>query len=373
MDKSNTSFKILVVDDNPKNIQIVGTILREADYEIGFAFDGRQALDILNESGDYDLVLLDIKMPVMDGYEVCRVMKNDDRYKDIPVIFISASHETENIIIAFDTGGVDYVTKPFNTKELLARVNTHVQLKERTREVKNYVRELEKVNATKDKFFSIIAHDLKNPFEGILMICRNILMNPGLPPTNEISRQIEMIASVTGSGNKLLENLLLWSRSQTGSIAFIPNDIYLDPIIIQCIDSISTQARAKDIEIHYSSSPEIHVMTDEAMLTHVIRNLLTNAVKFSDSYGKISIRVEKVPAAIAVSVIDNGIGISDQDKNNLFRIDGNICSRPGTHNETGSGLGLILCNEFVEKMGGVMSVESAPGEGSRFTFTLPVS
>jgi signal transduction histidine kinase len=369
--KPEKSFKILVVDDNPKNIQVIGTILREAKYEVGFAMDGKQALDMLQDSPDYDLLLLDIRMPVLDGYEVCRIMKRDDRYKEIPVIFLSASHETENIITAFDTGGVDYVTKPFNANELLARVNTHLQLKQRTLEVRNYALELEKLNATKDKFFSIIAHDLRNPFEGILMITRPLLENLSSWSADELNKQIEMIISATESGNKLLENLLIWSRSQTGSIAFKPGDLYLESIILRCIDSIRAQAKAKNIRIDYNASTKIKVKTDESMFCHILRNLLTNAIKFTRNPGTVTILVEKITGAIAVSVIDTGIGISVSDKSRLFRIDGNICSRKGTQNETGSGLGLILCKEFLDRMGGTIHVESEQGKGSRFTFTLP--
>jgi two-component system, sensor histidine kinase and response regulator len=371
MQKAVKPFKILVVDDNTRNIQVIGTILREARYEVGFALDGKQAIDLLNDSGNYDLVLMDIRMPVMDGYEACSIMKKDERLKEIPVIFISASHETDNIISAFDTGGVDYVTKPFNAKELLARVNTHIELRQRTLEVKNYVIELEKLNATKDKFFSIIAHDLRNPFEGILMITRNLLSKLPAGSSDEVIVQLRMLESVADSGNKLLENLLIWSRAQTGSIAFNPGEIILESLVNRCIDSISTQAEAKNIRINYTSSGEIKVYTDEAMFLHVLRNLLTNAVKFTPRDGSVNILAEKSLKGVEVSVIDTGIGISKDDIDRLFKIDGNICSRTGTQNEAGSGLGLILCGEFVEKMGGAICAESEPGKGSRFTFTLP--
>jgi two-component system, sensor histidine kinase and response regulator len=364
-------FKILVVDDNPRNIQVIGSILREAGYEVGFAFNGRQGLDLLKESSDYDLVLMDIKMPVMDGFETTRMMSNDESLSEIPVIFLSASHETDNIIAAFDIGGVDYVTKPFNTKELLARVNTHIQLKHRTLQVKNYASELEKVNATKDKFFSIIAHDLRNPFEGILLICRTLIDKLPSYSTEEIRKQIEMISSATESGNKLLENLLIWSRSQTGSITFKPVELRLEYLIGRCVDSLKTQAMAKNIKIDLITGHDLIIKTDEAMFCHILRNLLTNAIKFTEGPEIITIQAEPIPGAIEVSVTDKGIGISGQDMGRLFRIDGNISSRAGTRNETGSGLGLILCSEFVEKMGGSIRVESESGKGSRFTFTLP--
>jgi len=370
--KADPPVKILVVDDNPKNIQVIGTILREAKYEVGFALNGKQALNLLQDSSDYDLVLLDIKMPVLDGFETCKIMKKDERLKEIPVIFLSSFHETDNIITAFDTGGVDYVIKPFNAKELLARVNTHVQLKQRTLEVKNYARELEKVNATKDKFFSIIAHDLRNPYEGIILISKALLSHLPDCSTDELKRQIELIISATDSGNMLLENLLTWSRSQTGGIAFNPHKLTLEPVIHHCIDLIIARAKAKNITINYAPTAKITVKTDEDMFCHVLRNLLTNAIKFTNDPGIVTIHTQKTSGTIEVSVIDTGIGISESDKEQLFRIDGNICSRRGTQNETGSGLGLIICKEFADKMGGTIRVESEQGKGSKFTFTLPV-
>jgi two-component system, sensor histidine kinase and response regulator len=364
-------FKILVVDDNPRNIQVIGTILREAGYEVGFALNGKQALELLQDSSDYDLVLMDIKMPVMDGFDATKMMSSDARLNEIPVIFLSASHETDNIIVAFDTGGVDYVTKPFNTKELLARVNTHLQLKHKTLQVKNYASELEKLNATKDKFFSIIAHDLRNPFEGILLICRTLMAKLPSYSQEEIKMQIEMIASATESGNKLLENLLIWSRSQTGAITFKPVELQIEPLIGRCIDTLISQALSKNIKINYICPAEMKINTDESMFCHILRNLLTNAIKFTEGPGVITVQAESIPGAIEVSVTDSGIGISEQDKSRMFRIDGNISSRVGTQNEVGSGLGLILCREFVEKMDGSIRVESESGKGSRFTFTLP--
>jgi two-component system, sensor histidine kinase and response regulator len=362
--------KIFVVDDNPANIQVIGTILREARYDVGFALDGRQALEMLNETYDYDLVLLDVKMPVFNGYEVCRAMKNDNRLREIPVIFLSASHETENIIAGFDTGAVDYVTKPFNAKELLARVSTHVQLKHRTLEVKQYAAELERLNATKDKFFSILAHDLRNPFEGILLLCRTLL-HSGTFIREEVEDKLRLILSASECGNKLLENLLLWSRSQTGGIEYKPGMISVSKTVERCADLVRPQAEAKYISLDSAVAGDLEVMADDAMLSHILRNLLTNAIKFTNEKGKVKVRAERTEGGIAISVADNGVGISEADQKRLFRIDGNISSRPGTADERGSGLGLILCREFADKMGGSLSLESKPGKGSRFTFTMP--
>jgi two-component system, sensor histidine kinase and response regulator len=373
MNHPDTLAKILVVDDNPKNIQVIGTILRDANLEVGFALNGKQALELLQDSGDYDLVLLDIWMPVMNGYEVSKVMKNDEGLREIPIIFLSASHELENLVTAFAVGGVDYVTKPFNAMELLARVNTHLQLKKRTLEVKTYAQELEKLNATKDKFFSIIAHDLKNPFEGILLVTKGLLSNLDQYPADVIRDHMELIVSATESGHKLLENLLAWSRSQTGGLDYNPVEFGLAETIRRNISLVSPQAKAKNIRILFEPLSDTRISADEDMFCHILRNLLTNAIKFTAGPGTITIEVSNTPESLRISVTDSGIGISKEDQERLFRIDGKIRSRPGTSNETGSGLGLILCREFLNMMGGTISVDSEPGKGSRFTFTLPVT
>jgi signal transduction histidine kinase len=371
MSKPRTPFKILVVDDNPKNIQLIISILHEVNYEIGFAMDGRQALEILAASPDYDLILLDIRMPFLDGFEVCKILRDDEKFSDIPIIFLSASHEIESIVNAFESGGVDYVMKPFNTKELLARVDTHLQLRQKTLEVKKIAKELEVLNQTKDKFFSIIAHDLRNPFEGILMMCRNLLSKLPSLSKEEVRFQIELIANASESGHKLLENLLLWSKSQTGAIVYKPVDLELGPTISYCSNAVRSLAEAKNIEIRHIPADGVIVRTDRDMLCHILHNLLTNAIKFTGNAGHITITTEIVPEGVEISVNDSGIGIPESDLAKLFDLDGNVASRPGTSQETGSGLGLILCREFAKKMGGKIRAESQEGKESRFTFMVP--
>ncbi|HTX88724.1 MAG TPA: hybrid sensor histidine kinase/response regulator [Bacteroidales bacterium] len=372
MEKNNKLFRVLVVDDNPRNIQVIGSILKDSGYDVGFALNGSEALDMLSDSLDFDLVLLDIKMPGMDGFEVCSFMQQDERLKEIPVIFLSASHDIEIIIAALNAGGVDYVSKPFNSQELISRVNTHIQLRFKSQELKQNAIELEKLNNTKDKFFSIIAHDLRNPFGGILLIAKTLRESLPTCSPEEIDRQIGLIISATEGGFKLLENLLVWSRSQTGAIKFEPAEFSLEKMIKKVIELILPQATAKNIGIEFQSKPaRIRIRTDEAMFCHVLRNLLSNSIKFTKGGGTVKVEANMVGTSVEISVADDGIGISASDQARLFRIDGQISSRPGTLEEAGSGLGLILCKEFMDKMGGTIQVESELGNGSRFTFTLP--
>ena len=166
--------KILIVDDHKENIKLLGSILREAGYEIGFATDGMQAIKVVNANNDFKLILMDIKMPVLNGLDACKKIKQNPATKDIPVIFLTAKNEKKDIIEGFNAGGADYITKPFHALELLSRVKTHIQLKSKTDELLKTAESLKQSNATKDKFFSIISHDLRNPVS-VLTATQNMM------------------------------------------------------------------------------------------------------------------------------------------------------------------------------------------------------
>jgi two-component system, sensor histidine kinase and response regulator len=200
-------FKILVVDDNMENIQVIGDLLK-GKYSLGIAFDGEQALNSLQQANDYDLVLLDLDMPVMNGYVTCKAIRKDEKLKDIPVIFLTAVNDLENMLMGYNMGAQDYITKPFHSWELLARVKTQLLIKHKSDQVKEYSIELEKLNATKDKFFSIIAHDLRNPFAGLMFTSQALLKNIRKLDIYELEDHIKEFYETTKRGNELLENLL---------------------------------------------------------------------------------------------------------------------------------------------------------------------
>lgn len=362
--------KILIVDDNPDNLKVLGNLLRNEGYTIGFATDGKQALQILSQADNYDLVLLDIEMPVMGGYETCKTMRQTPKLMDVPVIFLTAYNDPESIVNGFETGAQDYVTKPFNTKELLARINTHLQLKQKTQEVKEYAEELKKINATKDKFMSIIAHDLRNPFYGLQVVSGSLLKNF---EDYDNEKKLDLITSIFNSsklGSALLENLLEWSRSQVGAINFNPAEIIIYEIAENCIKSISSFSDNKHIAITNNIPAEMRINADKYMLETVLRNLLTNAIKYTPQSGTVFLSIKENKEQVEFTVKDNGIGISNEVHSKLFMLDKNS-SMPGTEEEKGTGLGLILCKEFIEKHGGTIWAEKNIEKGSEFKFTIP--
>ncbi|MCD4791991.1 MAG: hybrid sensor histidine kinase/response regulator [Bacteroidales bacterium] len=365
---------ILIVDDEQRNLQILGTILMELNYNVIGANGGKNTMKVLKQTIP-DLILLDIMMPDMDGYEACMHIKNNEKLKEIPVIFLTAKVEPEDIIKGFDAGGVDYITKPFNHAELLARISTHLELKKSRDALKKAEHELQISNASKDKFFTIIAHDLKSPFNAILNFSELLLTN--FEKFN-VEKQKELIGFIHQSGMntyKLLENLLLWSSSQRGIIDFSPKLKKLYTISKETVEFLNHTAVAKTITLKNEISDSIYVMADKEMLVTILRNLLSNAIKFTPKGGIITINANKITNEnnqnyIEISVNDNGIGIPKEKQSQLFQI-GESMSTKGTENEGGTGLGLILCKEFVEKHGGKIKVDSEENKGSTFTFTIP--
>lgn len=230
--------------------------------------------------------------------------------------------------------------------------------------------ELRELNATKDRFFSIIAHDLKNPFSSILGFARLMVDTSQIFDKQKTEFYAKQIFQSSSRAFELLENLLEWSRSQTGRLRYSPKDIDLSSIIMSSKNAVIGQAKIKDIDLNINVPGEIIVYADQDMISTVIRNLLSNAIKFTHNAGEVNVNTLALDEFIEVSVDDNGVGMSPEQQTKLFKIDEEIISL-GTNNEKGTGLGLLLCKEFINKHGGHLYVSSQPGMGSRFAFTLP--
>lgn len=247
-------------------------------------------------------------------------------------------------------------------RDAIASINAEIELKNNT---------LEELNATKDKFFSIIAHDLKNSFNGILGASKLLVSSPGKFNHEETMDYVDMIHTSSQNAYKLLENLLEWSMSQTGRIDYKPQEIELKKIVTENANIWGDQARAKNISIGSDIPGRIIVFADKNMLNTILRNLVTNAIKFTPRGGTITITAALKNNEVEIAVCDTGIGMNESTKNKLFRINEKT-SIPGTEQEPGTGLGLILCKEFVEKHDGKIWVESELGKGSEFKFALPL-
>jgi len=230
--------------------------------------------------------------------------------------------------------------------------------------------ELTELNATKDKFFSIIAHDLKNPFNNIFGITDILITDFHELDKNLLLTYLSIIQNSSKQAYSLLENLLLWARAQTGTIAFQPEVFDLRSSILGVIELLETQAKTKRITISSCISDHCSINADKNMFETIVRNLFTNAIKFTPRNGKIIASVVKQKDQVEISVRDTGVGIEKEYMEFIFRIEKKTTTL-GTDKETGSGLGLIICKEFVEKHGGKIWMESEPGLGSNIKFTIP--
>jgi signal transduction histidine kinase len=286
------------------------------------------------------------------------------------IIRFFASYLVVNLfLLAFEyTRSLSY-SAYLKTLEEVKKRNLEISAQNDEIERKNSA--LKVMNATKDKFFSIIAHDLKNPFNGILGFTELLIISLQQNSKEDCMDYSSIIHSSAKNACNLLENLLEWSRSQTGGIKFNPQNIELSSLVLENVSICESLAVAKKIEIRYDlPNDNISIYADQNMLNTILRNLITNAIKFTHKGGIVTISARALDSFVEIAVSDTGIGMNEETKNKLFKINEKI-SIEGTEKETGTGLGLILCKEFVEKHSGRILVESQLDKGSCFKFTVP--
>lgn len=362
---------VLVVDDNPKNVQIIALLLRELKYKIIIAVNGSSAVDLV-ERVRPDLILLDVMMPGMDGFEACQIIKLKPENKDIPVIFLTALSEKVNIVKGFEVGGVDYITKPFNKEELISRIKTHLELKYTRDELQKTTNHLMELNSIKDKMFSVIGHDLRSPIGSIKMTLDFLKSDLGKQYNIESFHEtIGVLAQTTDEVFGLLENLLGWAKSQSGNLAVVPENILVKDLINSVYLLHKGSLQQKKVQFEQQIDEEISVNADLNMLKTVVRNLLSNAIKYTPEGGTIRVITHHIKEFIHITVTDTGVGIPPENMSKLFD-DKQHLTTYGTNNEAGSGIGLILCQSFVKKNNGRLFVESEVGKGSSFIIELPL-
>lgn len=356
------SFRVLVVDDQSSNIQVVGSILGKLGYEIVPAADGATAMKRIALRAP-DLILMDVIMPGLSGFEVCRQIRENPAWKDIPVIFVSAADDKELVVRAFDEGGVDYVTKPFNHAELLSRVRTHLMLKAaRDR--------LFQLAEDKDELLGILAHDLKNHLSGMQLSAQLLKerMDPaGNPKTGRlVDNMCQSTSQLLGFVKEFLAN-----ASVDHGFQLQRQRVNLAESITSVVQEYQAAAARKNLQLHLALPAEdTQVYADTTALNQVLDNLLSNAVKFSLPERHIHIAVRSEDEFIECIIRDEGPGFTPDDKLRMFRRYGRLSARP-TGGEPSTGLGLSIVKKLVLEMGGEVVCESQPGEGATFTLRLP--
>lgn len=371
MEINPSEYKILIVDDVMSNVLLLKVLLTNEKFAIATASNGRQALESV-EKENPDLVLLDVMMPDMSGFEVAQHLKSNPNTADIPIIFLTALNSTADIVKGFQVGANDFISKPFNKEELIIRVTHQISLVAAKRLILSKTEELQRTIAGRDKLYSVIAHDLRSPMGSIKMVLNMLILNlPSEKIGAEMYELLTMANQTTEDVFSLLDNLLKWTKSQIGKLNVVYQDVDLVEVTDGVIEIFSMVASLKKIRIHEMKPEKMMVNADIDMLKTVVRNLLSNAIKFSKENSEVLVKMEEVDGMAVVSVQDYGCGISEEGQKKLLHTDTHF-STFGTNNEEGSGLGLLLCKDFVVKNGGKLWFTSKEGKGSIFSFSIPV-
>ncbi|MDR1005188.1 MAG: hybrid sensor histidine kinase/response regulator [Prevotellaceae bacterium] len=373
MEINPSEYKILIVDDVMSNVLLLKVLLTNEKFGIATATNGQQALDyIANAPVKPDLILLDVMMPGLSGFEVAEKLKANADTAEIPIIFLTALNSTTDIVKGFQSGANDFISKPFNKEELIIRVTHQISLVAAKRIIVNKTVELQRTISGRDKLYSVIAHDLRSPMGSIKMVLNMLILN--LPPEKigaEMHELLTMANQTTEDVFALLDNLLKWTKSQIGKLNTVYQDIDVVETVDSVIDMFNIVAGLKKIAIRVDKPGKLPASADVDMLKTVARNLLSNAIKFSNEGTDINVKMEEKDGMAVVSVQDHGCGISEEGQKKLLHTDTHF-STFGTNNEEGSGLGLLLCQDFAARNGGKLWFTSAEGEGSTFYFSVPL-
>jgi two-component system sensor histidine kinase/response regulator len=371
--------EVLIVDDRQENLYILDRMLKALNVEVV------EALNLTLEH-DFCVAIVDIQMPEMDGYQLVALLRSNADTATLPVIFVSAIYSDEyHHKKGYEAGAVDFMSKPFVPEILLSKVKVFVDLYRQRRALEEEVQRrrqaeaalqeanlaLSKLNADKDKFLSIISHDLRGPFNIVLGNAQLLIKKMNSMSKPDIEDTTYSIYSGARAAYNLLENLLTWSHMQrAGGIEFRPEPIELRGLAHETLEVLEQTAAQKGIGVRNLIAPGMWVQADRPMLETVIRNLTSNALKFTPRGGQVTLAARANGTVVTVSVKDTGIGISPPDVAKLFRLDAQHTTL-GTEKERGSGLGLIICKEMVEQNGGQIMVESELGTGTTVDFTVP--
>lgn len=396
-------IKILLIDDNADNLMSMEVILEKEGYTFSKALSGKEALKILLKEEDFSLILLDVRMPIMDGYETAELIYQREKLKHIPIIFITGQeYEDASVFKGYKTGAVDYIRKPVNPQILRSKVGVFAELHkknqllqrqeeklvrinddllylnqdlekrvlDRTCELENLNHELKDLSLSKDKLLSVISHDLRNPLTALLVASDEL----NRQIENQIFDKIELFAKIIhrSSHNILqqLNELVDWAKMQQEKTTLNSERLHLVGAIDQSFELLKANATQKNIVLENKVSFDIYLKADSLMLHSILQNLVTNAIKFSSRGGLVTVVARRIDKMVEVCIIDSGIGMEANISENLF-MKSNTATVSGTNNEKGSGLGLIFVKDFVTQNGGTLRVESEIGKGTCIFFTIP--
>jgi two-component system, sensor histidine kinase and response regulator len=370
-------FFATLIKNNSICIALISTDreLLFANNSMSALFKGKPDENFINPTFD-KLLLLDNSVPlIFEGF----LTLGD--YSSVNTSIWSQIYRKRNNILIL--GGVN-AAQLIEQNEIMHQLNREISnlqrelirekhnLENTLKQLNKANNELKELNTSKDRFISILAHDLKSPFNSILGFVKLLKKNIRKYSIAKIESQIEIVNTSTQSTYNLLEDILTWARAQSDKLPFKPEKLSLATICDNVFENLKLTANTKNITINHFATDDINIFADKNMITTVLRNLISNSIKFTNKNGRIDIYAEQNQTNVTIIVSDNGVGIEPDTLIKLFDISQKITTE-GTANEKGTGLGLLLCKEFVEKHGGKIWVESELGKGSDFKFTMPLS
>ena len=351
---------VLVVDDQAANVQAVGALLAQNDLDVMPALSGEQALQRLQQRAP-DLILLDMMMPGMDGFEVCRRLRADPRHAAVPIVFLTAASERHLLVRAFAAGAVDYVTKPFVAEELLARVRTHIDLKRSRDHLARIARECNDLT-------QIVAHDLKSPLSSIRFSALMLLQR--LAADDRLRDLAESIRDSSDDALRFIHDYLeQWAEGELKR-RFERAPLDLGVLVRRVVERMQPAAASRNQALVLHAQPCDPAHADATAVAHVVENLVSNAIKYGPADARIDLEVGPgAPGMVRVAVCDRGPGLSEAAQKQLFQRYVRLGRRAAEHS---SGLGLAIAKQDISQLGGHLWFEPREGGGAVFAFDLPV-
>ena len=358
---------ILLVDDTPDNLRVLSAMLTNQGFEVRKALSGQRAIASVRADPP-DLILLDIKMPEMDGYTVCQYLKDDPQTREVPIIFISALDDVLDKVRAFAVGGVDYVTKPFQEMEVLARIEHQLRIQRLQRQLMEQNQELARSNRELEQFAYVVSHDLQQPLQSVTGFVRLIQLKYQHCLDDIALDYLNRIHDTGSRMQQLIQDLLAYSKVSNQPQKLQPIDC--NSVLKQVMENLQIAIVEKQVALTYDSLPT--VMGSETQLIQLLQNLISNAIKFirPDITPKVNVSVTEQDHQWLFGIHDNGIGIEPHNTERVFEI---FQRTQSAANYPGTGIGLATCKKIVENHGGQIWVSSQLEIGTTFYFTLALS
>ena len=348
---------VMVVDDQEANVSAVGGLLARDGFDVAPCLSGKEALAGI-AADPPDLLLLDMRMPGMDGFDVLDALRANEATRDLPVIFLTADHERDSLVRAFSSGAVDYVTKPFVPEELLSRVRAHTALKLARDHVQRLAQE-------RQESLELIAHDLRNHFTNVLFSAD---MLASRQPDEAGGKLVESIRSAADTGLLFLQAVLDQAAGEARGEAVEP--LPAAQVVQEAVDAHADHAQGKGMRLDLQLEPGLLVRGQRMALGHVLQNLVSNAVKYAPPGSVVTVKAVTRGERARFLVIDQGPGIPEAEQGELFRRFAKLSSHP-TGGESSTGLGLSLAKQKARAMGGDLWYDPAPSGGACFTLEMP--